>query len=120
VAVVRSARWWPWDLPSGGHQRRSAFLLPGPLGRAQDAGRRGASRTVCENQTGTTGMASAAPPAPSAPGPLPPAPAGAPGDPWDPPAGGCTGGWGLGLVEAVTGEAGAAVGVTPSLPGGTI
>src|SRR5674476_1318011 len=23
VAVMKTARWWPWDLPSGGHQRRS-------------------------------------------------------------------------------------------------
>ena len=23
MAVMKPARWWPWDLPSGGHQRRS-------------------------------------------------------------------------------------------------
>src|SRR5665811_1874365 len=23
VAVMKTARWWPWDLPSRGHQRRS-------------------------------------------------------------------------------------------------
>ena len=32
VAVMKTARWWPWDLPSGGHQRRSvrcvALLSP--------------------------------------------------------------------------------------------
>src|SRR5680860_1027506 len=22
VAVMKTAHWWPWDLPSGGHQRR--------------------------------------------------------------------------------------------------
>ncbi len=32
MAVMKTARWWPWDLPTGGHQRRSvrcvALLSP--------------------------------------------------------------------------------------------
>jgi hypothetical protein len=27
VADMKTARWWPWDLPSGGHQRRSIRCL---------------------------------------------------------------------------------------------